>query len=157
MVGANYGQREAKKGSKTQLPVLRCQEQNTASYTQHHQGWADNPSHPSGPNHRSIPIFTPFKEPSPPPTPHPAPRERAREPVACSQSPCCSTSFSKASPKFLFWSLVNFYWLIYGLNCPRTLVSNMSFKYIQFIFLAFFLRLHPWNVEVLRLGIESEL
>ena len=81
------------------------------------KGWANHATHSSGLIPRHTPILTPYKEQVS------APLGELASKGTCGWvlSPCCCSSVpSKALPKFLVWTLINFYWL----RRPRTLVGN---------------------------------
>ena len=66
------------------------------------RGWADHPTWPTHP---------------PPPSSH------LREPVTWSRSLLGSRGLNKASPEFLIWSLINFYWL-WGAQEPKLVTAG---------------------------------
>ena len=103
------------KKAKTQLPLLRFQEQKQGAMhdacTEHHKGGGQTTQTPSGP-HRSTPPLTPLKEPARPPQ-----RMSKGTCDLFSLPPAAAPVSTKALPEFLVWPLTNFYWL----KCPRTI------------------------------------
>ena len=119
------------KKAKTQLPLLRCQEQKQGPAhdpcTQHHQG-----------GEQTTTQATPPAWPMNPPLPSPYLKDQLAVPSGSEQGKlllvftpsCCSWSPNKAFPQFLVWPLINFYWL----RSPRTQVSNGNRELIKKLF-----------------------
>ena len=78
------------------------------------RGWANHPSHASGPTPGHTPTLTPYKEPA-----HPLLGNEQGNLLLVFVPPCGSRGPNKALPEFLVWPLINFFWL----RRPRSLIS----------------------------------
>ena len=70
------------------------------------KGWADHLSHTSNPTPGHTPTLTPYKEPA-----RPASGGDQGNLLFVLAPPLLQQGPNKAWPEFLFWPLINFYWL----------------------------------------------
>ena len=89
--------------------------------------WASHLSHPSGWTPGPAPTLPPYKEPA-----HHlnSGSDQGQLTALVLAAPCCSRGPNKAFSEFLFWPLINFYWL----KRPRTLGVNKELKHFSLPF-----------------------